>query len=99
MSLFHVRGTSAANTRSVQVEESAKMLNSGDAFILLTPGKMWVWYGKGASEDERRTAKATAHNMLQVRCSSIDALGFMASVESMAFHSESPSSVLQTLEE
>lgn len=65
MSLFHVRGTSAANTRSVQVEESAKMLNSGDAFILLTPGKMWVWYGKGASEDERRTAKATAHNMLQ----------------------------------
>ena len=71
MSLFHVRGTSAANTRSVQVEESAKMLNSGDAFILLTPGKMWVWYGKGASEDERRTAKATAHNMLQVRANSI----------------------------
>ena len=84
MSLFHVRGTSAANTRSVQVEESAKMLNSGDAFILLTPGKMWVWYGKGASEDERRTAKATAHNMLQVSADSI-AWIMTSSVEFMPF--------------
>ena len=84
MSLFHVRGTSAANTRSVQVEESAKMLNSGDAFILLTPGKMWVWYGKGASEDERRTAKATAHNMLQVSANSIGWIMTLP-VESMPF--------------
>ena len=42
-------------------------LNSGDAFILLTPGKMWVWYGTHASSDERRTAKSTAFNMLQDR--------------------------------
>jgi hypothetical protein len=29
--------------RAPQVEEVSSMLNSGDAFILLTPGKMWVW--------------------------------------------------------
>ena len=29
--------------RALQVEEVSSMLNSGDAFILLTPGKMWVW--------------------------------------------------------
>lgn len=67
VSLFHVRGTSPANTRAVQVEEVSAQLNSGDAFILLTPGKMFVWYGTHSSEDERRTAKATAYNMLQDR--------------------------------
>jgi hypothetical protein len=68
VSLFHVRGNGTrATTRAVQVEEEARQLNSGDAFILLTPGQMWVWYGGGASSEERSIAKSTAMSMVQDR--------------------------------
>ena len=62
-SLYHVRGTSAANTRAVQIEEKAEHLNSGDCFVLLTPGKMYVWLGKLANETEHATAVAVADEL------------------------------------
>lgn len=64
ISLFHVRGTTELNTRAVQVAEVAGSLNSGDVFVLLTPGTMYVWYGKGANAQER-TCGMTIANILK----------------------------------
>jgi hypothetical protein len=61
--LFQVRGTTALNTRAIQVPERAASLNSGDVFILETPAKVWLWSGKGATGDERETAKAIARTV------------------------------------
>ena len=55
--LFQIRGTTAFNTRAIQVPERAASLNSGDSFILETPGKVWLWAGKGSTGDEREFAK------------------------------------------
>jgi len=60
VSLFHVKGTTEMNTVAVQVEEEAKHLNSGDCFVLLTPGTMYVWNGNASSEGERATATGVA---------------------------------------
>ena len=60
ISLYHIRGTSQADTRAVQVDEKAENLNAGDCFVLLTPSRMFVWCGSGANESERTTARATA---------------------------------------
>ena len=61
--LFQVRGTTALNTRAIQVPERAASLNSGDVFILETPAKVWLWSGKGATGDERETAKGIARTV------------------------------------
>jgi len=55
--LFQVRGTTAFNTRAIQVPEKATSLCSGDVFILETPKKAYLWFGKGCTGDERETAK------------------------------------------
>ncbi len=60
ISLFHVRGTNEYDTRAVQVEEKAEELNSGDCFVLLTPGKMYIWKGSGSNETEQGYAKSIA---------------------------------------
>lgn len=60
VSLFHVKGTNASNTRAVQVPEKAHSLNGGDCFVLLSPETMYIWYGMGALDDERSYAKSIA---------------------------------------
>ena len=60
VSLFHVRGTNADDTRAVQVDERADQLNSGDCFVLLTPGTMYIWKGSGSNETEQGYAKSIA---------------------------------------
>ena len=67
VSLFHVRGTDALDTRAMQVEEIASSLNSGDCFVLLTPPVMFVWLGTGANESERHTAQHVAARMQEKR--------------------------------
>jgi len=57
ISLFHIKGTTALNTRAVQVPEVAASLNSGDCFALLTPGTVYVWKGKGANAEEQKVAQ------------------------------------------
>jgi hypothetical protein len=52
VNLFHIKGTSPENTRAVQVEEQAKCLNSGDAFLLRTPDTVFAWLGKGCNDAE-----------------------------------------------
>eukprot|EP00300_Choanocystis_sp_HF-7_P015692 c19141_g1_i3.p1 GENE.c19141_g1_i3~~c19141_g1_i3.p1 ORF type:complete len:804 (+),score=216.53 c19141_g1_i3:39-2450(+) len=68
-SLFHVKGTNATNTRAVQVEETAASLNSGDAFILMTPTVFFLWFGNGCNDSERHSARAITgmlkHSSLQ----------------------------------
>ena len=32
---------------AVSHDSPQALLNSGDAFVLLSPGKVWVWYGAG----------------------------------------------------
>jgi len=56
VSLFHVKGSNALNTRAVQVPEVAASLNSGDVFSLLTEGTVYIWKGKGASNEEQKVA-------------------------------------------
>jgi hypothetical protein len=61
ISLFHVKGTTALNTKAIQVAEKAVSLNSGDCFVLLTPGTMFVWQGKGSNDDEKKYAGEIAN--------------------------------------
>jgi hypothetical protein len=58
--LYHVKGTNATNTYGVAVAESASSLNSGDCFVLLTPGKTTIWQGSGANDAEKETAAKIA---------------------------------------
>lgn len=60
VSLYHIRGSNALNTRAVQVAEVPASLNSGDCFVLLTPEIAYIWYGEGANDLERATAKNVA---------------------------------------
>ena len=63
--LYHVRGTSAYNTRAVQTALQAASLNSGDCFIAVVPGQSaYLWEGKFSSHEERSFAASV---MLQVR--------------------------------
>jgi hypothetical protein len=61
VSLYHVKGTNADNTRAVQIEEETRNLNSGDCFVLLTPATMYVWEGSGSNADEKATAASIAN--------------------------------------
>ena len=56
VSLYHIRGFDEADTRAVQVAETASSLSSGDCFVLLTPGVMFVWMGKESNMSEQETA-------------------------------------------
>jgi len=62
-SLFHVRGTTALNTRAVQVPEKAASLNSGDCFVLVYGEQAYLWVGKGASSDEKKTGVNVAETL------------------------------------
>lgn len=63
ISLFHVRGNDETDSRAVQVEEKASSLNSGDCFVLLTPGTMYMWQGSGANMSEVECATAVAKTL------------------------------------
>ena len=62
--LFHIRGTSAIDTRAVEVRPVAGSLNSGDCYVLLSGQSVWVWDGQGSSEDERALAASVAKTIL-----------------------------------
>jgi len=64
VALYHVRGTNDLNTRAIQVEEKALSLNSGDVFVLLNPTHQFIWYGQGANDEEKATAKRIADKLL-----------------------------------
>lgn len=63
VSLYHVRGTNSVNTRAVAVAEQASSLNSGDVFVLLTPGTLYKWAGAGANDDERAVGDNVAQRL------------------------------------
>jgi len=56
IAFYHIHGTTALNTRAIQVKEVAASLNSGDCFALLTPSIAYVWCGKGANNEEKQVA-------------------------------------------
>ncbi len=60
--LFHIKGSSAANTYAVQVPTTAMSLNSGDCFLLLLPqdGVLYAWLGEGSNAPEREAATVLA---------------------------------------
>jgi len=62
--LFHIRGTDEKNTRAVQVAEVAASLNSGDTFVLQTPGVCYAWKGKGANDAEFKIAQGVQQILL-----------------------------------
>lgn len=60
VSLYHVKGTNPLNTRAFQVPEEAKYLNSGDCYVLVTPGTIFSWHGAGSSDEESKSSDAIA---------------------------------------
>jgi len=58
--LYHVRGTNQFNTHAVQVNAQASELNSGDCFVLTTPGAVYAWNGMGSNDEEKVVAKNVA---------------------------------------
>jgi hypothetical protein len=59
--LYHVKGTSPADTRTFEVEAAtATSLNSGDCFVLAAGGadgcSVYLWAGKGTNDAERAAA-------------------------------------------
>jgi len=65
--LYHIKGTSSATTRAIEVPVAAASLNSGDAFVVLTTDAAYVWYGKGSSATERQVALNTAKKLTEGR--------------------------------
>ncbi|XP_045783494.1 gelsolin-like [Maniola jurtina] len=56
--LFKVEGTKlGVDMRVTQIEESANLLEDDDIFVLETPSAVYVWSGKGSSEQEQEAAK------------------------------------------
>jgi hypothetical protein len=51
--LFQVKGYNRDDTRAYQVELKCGSLNSGDTFVLLTPHKEYVWFGRLSNIGER----------------------------------------------
>ncbi|CAM9268509.1 unnamed protein product [Phaeothamnion confervicola] len=64
VALFHVKGSSPLNTYGVQVPEVAASLNSGDSFVLVTPGAVYTWSGAHCLPEELAVAENIA-KMLQ----------------------------------
>ncbi len=63
ISLFHVKGSNEYNTRAVQVAEKASSLNSGDCFVLLTPGEVHTWRGQYSNDEEKAAADSVSKNI------------------------------------
>ncbi|GAB1598635.1 villin-1-like [Argonauta hians] len=55
--MLHVCGTSAYNTKTVQVPMGASSLNSNDVFVIFDGHRSFIWAGKGSTGDEREMAK------------------------------------------
>ena len=58
--LYHVKGTTSDNTYGVQIKEASTELNSGDCFVLLVPGKTFIWNGNGSNDAEKAAAASIA---------------------------------------
>lgn len=58
--MLQVRGTSALNTKAVQVDLDAESLNSNDVFVIFSNRAVYIWSGKGSTGDEREMAKRIA---------------------------------------
>lgn len=55
--MFHIKGTCADDVRAEQVPEVAASLNSDDVFVLETPSATYLWFGKGASDEEKEMGR------------------------------------------
>lgn len=64
--MYHVRSTSAVNTKAMQVEESAERLNSGDCFVVVVNKKQYIWQGSFSSPDEREYATVVAGELAKM---------------------------------
>uniref|UniRef100_T1IV90 HP domain-containing protein n=1 Tax=Strigamia maritima TaxID=126957 RepID=T1IV90_STRMM len=58
--MLQVHGSSAMNTRAVQVEMRAASLNSNDVFVVFRGSQVFIWAGLGSTGDEREMAKLVA---------------------------------------
>ncbi|XP_049444451.1 scinderin like a [Epinephelus fuscoguttatus] len=54
--LFHIRQSSNKSTRAVEVEPKASSLNTNDAFVLKEGNSVYIWKGKGATQEEMTAA-------------------------------------------
>ncbi|KAL6072758.1 Advillin [Balamuthia mandrillaris] len=61
---FHVRRTQAGKTHAIEVAATTKSLNSLDSFVLRTPEKIFVWYGKGTKYEDSNVVEKV-YEMLQ----------------------------------
>ncbi|EDV22114.1 uncharacterized protein TRIADDRAFT_29447 [Trichoplax adhaerens] len=58
--LFQIHGTTAFNTKAIQVTGRASSLNSNDVFVLKTPEQTAIWVGKGANDNEKGMGETIA---------------------------------------
>ncbi|TNN34998.1 Adseverin [Liparis tanakae] len=58
--LFHIRRSTTKATRAVEVAPTATSLNTNDVFVLKLPSSLFVWKGKGATEEEEAAASYVA---------------------------------------
>ncbi|XP_034565918.1 scinderin like a [Notolabrus celidotus] len=58
--LYHVRRSSTRASRAVEVEPTATSLNTNDVFVLKSPEALFMWKGKGATNEEMVAAKYVA---------------------------------------
>uniref|UniRef100_A0A674P9Y1 Supervillin c n=1 Tax=Takifugu rubripes TaxID=31033 RepID=A0A674P9Y1_TAKRU len=63
--LIHVKGRQRVQARLV--EPSARSLNSGDCFLLVTPERCFLWTGEFANDQERAKARELAATILRRR--------------------------------
>ena len=61
--MFQVKSQGGDYTRTMQSEEDATALNSGDCFVLVKPDTCFVWEGKGSNKAEQDAAKAVGQKL------------------------------------
>eukprot|EP01127_Copromyxa_protea_P007652 TRINITY_DN1754_c0_g1_i4.p1 TRINITY_DN1754_c0_g1~~TRINITY_DN1754_c0_g1_i4.p1 ORF type:complete len:1145 (-),score=304.34 TRINITY_DN1754_c0_g1_i4:301-3735(-) len=66
--LFHVRGTTERDTRTVEVPTQSCQLNSGDCFLVnyQNQKRQYIWNGKGSAFVEREYAQKAASFLREI---------------------------------
>ena len=60
---MQVHGHTALSTIAIQVPLKASSLNTADCFILVSKSYVWIWMGKGATEEEEKVARNIGHEL------------------------------------
>ena len=60
---MQVHGQTVVSTIAIQVPLKASSLNTTDCFVLASKSDVWIWMGKGATEEEENVARNICHEL------------------------------------